>query len=326
MDQTNLNMQLAVAAKTAAEGKAGQLAEQKKVLIKEVKQSRKKMEELSDTIAALKATIVAQQAQLAMFGSRPDTVSASPHPIVTPVAREQGLDSDDEDEGLSNHVTQTHVSSPPAISVSSSTAPSASVSHRPSVSDPANNVEVAEHEALHPQTPVQQTAQSSYFSSMFGGTTTHVRRNSRPLLSADDDLFRPSNELEDPGQSTATDGSHASPQLEAHSSPSNDSAFKIRCLRCNGTVEGPKFSTCTCAVPALCPEDLQSDFSSESAVGSLFKATGSLMSNIGRRASILGGGGGSSNNNSSASEGIAAPAASTRRSSLAMFGFGSSDK
>jgi len=36
------------------------------------------------------------------------------------------------------------------------------------------------------------------------------------------------------------------------------SAMRLNCLRCAGTVEGPKYSTCKCSVPALMPEDLQS--------------------------------------------------------------------
>ena len=28
------------------------------------------------------------------------------------------------------------------------------------------------------------------------------------------------------------------------------------CLRCHGTVEGPKYSTCKCKIPAMTPEDL----------------------------------------------------------------------
>lgn len=40
------------------------------------------------------------------------------------------------------------------------------------------------------------------------------------------------------------------------------------CYRCNGTVEGPKYSTCKCKVPAMCPEDVKPK--KRSLVGSLF--------------------------------------------------------
>lgn len=33
-------------------------------------------------------------------------------------------------------------------------------------------------------------------------------------------------------------------------------AMRLQCLRCKGTVEGPKFSTCKCAIPALTPDDV----------------------------------------------------------------------
>lgn len=34
------------------------------------------------------------------------------------------------------------------------------------------------------------------------------------------------------------------------------SAMRLRCLRCEGSVEGPKYSTCKCSIPALTPDDL----------------------------------------------------------------------
>lgn len=42
------------------------------------------------------------------------------------------------------------------------------------------------------------------------------------------------------------------------------SAMRLNCLRCSGTVEGPKYSTCKCSVPALMPEDLASSTPSTS--------------------------------------------------------------
>lgn len=60
----------------------------------------------------------------------------------------------------------------------------------------------------------------------------------------------------------------------------------MHCLRCHGTVQGPKLSTCKCSMPALAPEDLQSGsamFSGfiskgSSVAGGLFKGVGGLMS------------------------------------------------
>jgi uncharacterized protein YlxP (DUF503 family) len=78
------------------------------------------------------------------------------------------------------------------------------------------------------------------------------------------------------------------------------SAFRLHCLRCQGTVEGPKFSTCRCPSPALVPEDLATNTSSSGpglrllsgflskgsdVAGGFMKATvhgvGSFMSNSG---------------------------------------------
>lgn len=39
----------------------------------------------------------------------------------------------------------------------------------------------------------------------------------------------------------------------ANELPPSDGTAKIKCLRCDGTVEGPKYSTCTCRVPVLNP-------------------------------------------------------------------------
>lgn len=35
--------------------------------------------------------------------------------------------------------------------------------------------------------------------------------------------------------------------------------MRLQCLRCDGSVEGPKYSTCTCKVPALQAEDVDKE-------------------------------------------------------------------
>jgi hypothetical protein len=55
-------------------------------------------------------------------------------------------------------------------------------------------------------------------------------------------------------------------------------AMRLHCLRCKGTVEGPKFSTCKCSTPALTPDELSSDrLSSLTGMlrGSIFKSSNS---------------------------------------------------
>jgi hypothetical protein len=50
------------------------------------------------------------------------------------------------------------------------------------------------------------------------------------------------------------------------------SAMRLMCLRCSGTVEGPKFSTCKCSTPAITAEDLNSSAAkvASSAVNGMF--------------------------------------------------------
>lgn len=47
-----------------------------------------------------------------------------------------------------------------------------------------------------------------------------------------------------------------SPLAAADAPPPTTAQNKIHCLRCSGTVEGPKYSTCKCLMPALTPDDL----------------------------------------------------------------------
>jgi len=59
--------------------------------------------------------------------------------------------------------------------------------------------------------------------------------------------------------SKSKDSGNRRPELHADEEDSGrlPSAMRLTCLRCSGSVEGPKFSTCKCKVPALNPQDLQ---------------------------------------------------------------------
>ena len=88
IDKLNLNLQMAVAAKSSSDDKNNTLTEQKKVLVKEVKTMRKKAEQSVDTIAQLKSmndrltqAVHALQEQNKALLSRP---SPSPSSSVTP--------------------------------------------------------------------------------------------------------------------------------------------------------------------------------------------------------------------------------------------------
>lgn len=336
MDQTSLNMQMAVAAKVDAENKCTRLSDQKKVLVKEVKQSRKKIEELTDSITALKATIVAQQTQLAMLqvggNSGRDSFRTETPTLtsVSPKLGDSGLDSDDEEDGTSGAM--------PTMSPDSHA--DGGVDSSPSGASWEQGEDDSEGSRLQ---QTQGVGRSSYLSNMFG-SATHIKNNAQPLL-GDDFAFRQSTDgteerpslgggSEEGGSAgvdvtSATAGSGSTSQAGGNASAD---AFKLRCLRCKGTVEGPKYSTCKCAVPALSPDDLDrggesSEGNSDSAVGNIFKATGSLMTNIGRRASIMSGGHSSSNvGESGSSTPVATPTTHSKRASITgMFGFGNND-
>eukprot|EP01038_Epipyxis_sp_PR26KG_P012852 gene12852-17227_t len=58
-------------------------------------------------------------------------------------------------------------------------------------------------------------------------------------------------------------------------------AMRMKCLRCDGTVEGPRYSTCRCPTPALNPESLASEKESVGMLGGLFSSAGGFTSGIG---------------------------------------------
>lgn len=61
---------------------------------------------------------------------------------------------------------------------------------------------------------------------------------------------------------SSSTASHAAPTVSTSSNEEPEdrmpSSLRMHCLRCQGTVEGPKYSTCRCSIPALLPEDLHS--------------------------------------------------------------------
>lgn len=368
MEQTQLDMSMAVSAKTAAETKASQLSEQKKVLVKEVKQGRRKQEESNDQISALKATIVAQQAQLNILQAGGNSGSGnnstrSSFRAFTPVDSDHNttatgalLDRDSDDE---EDTDVSVASSSPTTASASGSMKAASARSKRSPTGSSEDLLAATSPPNYPSPPPEEEAGSvpststgtatSYLSSMFASATT-ISNNAQPLL--DDSMFRfsmdgsdsDSQQQQQQQQQSRSPHGHGdnstSAGTTATGAPSVAEDFKLRCLRCKGTVEGPKYSTCKCAVPAMCLEDIgdeepqSASSSSSSGVDHMMKATGSFMSNVSRRASILagGGGGGSSNSNSNSSSSSShidtpTPPVHSKRSSISgMFGFGNSDK
>jgi len=58
-------------------------------------------------------------------------------------------------------------------------------------------------------------------------------------------------------------------EVEVEDTFDENDAFKLRCYRCRGTIEGPKYSTCTCVEPAMTPEDVTN--SKNARRGSIFQ-------------------------------------------------------
>jgi hypothetical protein len=81
------------------------------------------------------------------------------------------------------------------------------------------------------------------------------------------------------------------PPTDGESEGRLPTAMRLHCLRCKGTVEGPKFSTCKCSTPALTPDELSSDrLSSLTGMlrGSIFKSNTSGSSSSVHNASSSG--------------------------------------
>lgn len=64
------------------------------------------------------------------------------------------------------------------------------------------------------------------------------------------------------------------------------SSMRLHCLRCKGTVEGPKFSTCKCSTPALTPDDLSNDRIS-ALTGMLSKGSSAMAGGLWKATSLI---------------------------------------
>lgn len=98
-----------------------------------------------------------------------------------------------------------------------------------------------------------------------------------------------------------TPSSAVSPNLSDATHGRLPSALRLTCLRCSGTVEGPKFSTCRCKVPALSQQDLSSGGSGiqvlssvaggiTSVAGGVTSVAGSMAGGVLSRGSYVAGG------------------------------------
>jgi hypothetical protein len=79
---------------------------------------------------------------------------------------------------------------------------------------------------------------------------------------------------------------YSSPLAEGAGGGTGQSAGNFqapRCLRCNGKVEGPKYSTCTCAVPAMNQADLEADAAAGNTGSRLLGMLSTSMNAFGKR-------------------------------------------
>lgn len=69
---------------------------------------------------------------------------------------------------------------------------------------------------------------------------------------------------------------------ENNHSSSAERSNVLRCLRCDGTVEGPKYSTCKCKIPAFSADDLKQNVNGSSifSLPSMFKNDSNSTSSI----------------------------------------------
>jgi hypothetical protein len=131
--------------------------------------------------------------------------------------------------------------------------------------------------------PSQPSRRTSFLASMgsismFGSTD---KKSTAPAISAED-IAKPQPQ---PSEVTSSASKRRPSDFFDSPLPVDDETqvkdTKLRCLRCGGTVEGPKYSTCKCQIPALTPEALEATpapsagAGSASSFGGMFAASGS---------------------------------------------------
>ena len=123
----------------------------------------------------------------------------------------------------------------------------------------------------------------------------------------------------DPSSSTSISSSGGGIESDRLQLQLPSSSMRMICLRCHGTVEGPKLSTCRCEEPAFSPEQLAGASSGSSSYGS-----GSMKISWGFASGVLFGVGSLVTSMTVSSSSTAAAAASTSSSSVSADHTGSS--
>jgi hypothetical protein len=119
---------------------------------------------------------------------------------------------------------------------------------------------------------VPSTAQPSKRSSFLGSMFSTDKKISTPAITVDDVVKAPVSD------SRRRPSDFFDSPLPLDDSTVSAADAKLRCLRCGGTVEGPKYSTCKCQIPALTPDALTAGVPTP--VGGSAAATGSKMFSV----------------------------------------------
>jgi hypothetical protein len=264
-EKASLNMQMAVASKSASDEKIQNLNEEKKILVKEVKQLRKKLETSNETIENLKAlndrltissaTLQEQQSQPAVFiKSKEDIIIPD---IIIPDFNKV-IDNEQDDDEIEDSGAQ-------ASERCSWEMPASSLKQLGWLSpEQLNLIEGRRQmEANDIQPEVNTNKGKSFLSSMFHKDTSNSSVVG-DLLGLNDGKYLPDK------QSSSSSSSYFENPLSDNEYAQPDTTIdKLICLRCDGTVAGPKYSTCKCSIPGINSNTILNTFNNVSSFLSL---------------------------------------------------------
>lgn len=339
LEKAGMNIQIAVNAKTIAEKKAATLSDQKKLLVKEVKQLRSKVDQSQDTINQLKSLNDRLTSALATINessgvntptsmhsttglslgaissmgdlfyrddnnksptSSTTSKSESMSPSAGTVIHEDGKETDnhnsdgqdiktnaepqaweapqqdltdyewlsDEQRQLLEKRNESHLSSNIQEYNVSTTSETPILS---SLLSPVTFLTgtTANSSTISPHPRKENNRKERKMSDQFMAIFQHDKSNNTPILQIDDEEVDSTSKTARSihSERVIPEVDSSAPVVEDDRAPTS---MRLHCLRCHGTVEGPKYSTCKCLVPALTPDDLGSTTSSGPSIIGIF--------------------------------------------------------
>jgi hypothetical protein len=327
VDRLNLNFQAAVTARDVAEEKVNTFNEQKKILVKEVKMLRKKLDAtqqdyetvkamneqlstlagplqkqnqtLTDKLVVAMAALKEAQAQLVLIQDANNAAEMAEEVAMKAAAAAQAAVKEcNSAVAVGSELSSVDVAALTFDKIypdltdegrASETGAAGESSRRNSATQ-AGNINNQEGDAgwLTPDkqhllgSSGEATRRPSAFGGIFGGYDKTI---ARPILKlGEDGHSQPS--ASQAGITVGGDSSSSAPNYSATHAilqQMQPVEGKIYCLRCHGSVEGPKYSTCKCVMPALNQDMLHGDMDSGNNMhnsGSLAKV-GTGVSNVG---------------------------------------------